>query len=324
MATSNTWFVPDPFPNVPCALLHSGDVRRYAEHAASSDRLFTPFNAKKLKSASYEVPFRGVAYWWDAGSSGRKDQQLGDGSVLRIPRNGIVFVQPEVIFNVPPYLALRFNLHIRLVHRGLLLGTGPLVDPGFRGQLLIPVHNLTDEDVFVNADDGFIWIEVTKVSPLVLDVNGEVPGYVPFPPEKRDLPAWRYFDRARSGDPIRSSMHSIEEDVDRAKGALKEHERVTLAATALAVVGVVFGLGAIAWASIAVWNDTRNFVVDAAKTQSTSASPVEAGRLDELAKRVRELEEEVDKLRRKTADPSSTQGPREVRRRLRLSTEVVE
>ena len=50
------------------------------------------------------------------------------------------------------------------MHRGLLVGTGPLVDPGFRGKLLIPLHNLTLDAYEIRGDEGLIWVEFTKTS----------------------------------------------------------------------------------------------------------------------------------------------------------------
>ena len=57
---------------------------------------------------------------------------------------------------LPNYIAVQFNLRITHVHRGLLLGTGPLVDPGFHGKILIPLHNLTSEKYIIRADEGLI------------------------------------------------------------------------------------------------------------------------------------------------------------------------
>ena len=65
---------------------------------------------------------------------------------------------------LPQYIAARFNLHISHVHKGILLGTGPLVDPGFFGNLLIPLHNLTDNNYKFDGGEGIIWVEFTKLS----------------------------------------------------------------------------------------------------------------------------------------------------------------
>ena len=50
------------------------------------------------------------------------------------------------------------------VYRGLLLGTGPLIDPGFDGILSFPLHNLTSNDYTFIGGERIIWMEFTKLS----------------------------------------------------------------------------------------------------------------------------------------------------------------
>ena len=286
----------DPFPKIQCALLHSGDLLAYAEYGAASDRLFQPFDEGKLKAASYEINLCGTAYWWPVDSSSTEihSKELDANDTLLIPRNGIVFIRPRVKFKVPAYLALRFNLHIRLVHRGLLLGTGPLVDPGFEGHLLIPVHNLTETPLTLRAEDGFIWIEVTKVSPLTSNPSG----YKPFPPDKKDVDPRKYFHRASGGMPIRSSIPSLAKDVQDAKDEIKGHERRAYFASVIAMVGVLVGLGGLVIGSWSIWRDTFDFV----KTTRTELTPAVEKQVvlstDELRSRIASLEREVTALRR--------------------------
>ncbi|TPJ43467.1 hypothetical protein FJ434_01240 [Mesorhizobium sp. B2-5-13] len=153
----------DPFHKtrgrVPPSLLSAEDIVGYVEKTA----MISPFHAtpEKLKHASYEDRIGKNAYIYDR--KGIQRIPLKDGW-LRVPANEIVFVESRVTFRLPRYIAARFNLQIKHVHRGLLLGTGPLVDPGFRGRLLIPLHNLTSEDYYIHEDDGFIWLEFTRTT----------------------------------------------------------------------------------------------------------------------------------------------------------------
>ena len=217
-------FAADPFPLIPPALLNSADLRAYAESGKPGSRLFEPFfpdELGRLKSASYEISFRGTSYSWSMDDPTRNELRLKDADELEIPRNGIVFMWPDVFLNVPPYLALRFNLSIRLVHRGLLLGTGPLVDPGYRGQLLIPVHNLTDRPLKISPSDGFIWIEVTKVSPFPPIGEAHDCKYVEFPEKKGGLAVGAYFEKANQGAPIRSSIPAIAAEAQKVTDSLQ-------------------------------------------------------------------------------------------------------
>jgi hypothetical protein len=61
-------------------------------------------------------------------------------------------------------MVLRFNLQVQNVYKGLLLGTGPIVDPGFVGKLFIPLHNLTSNEYKIKSNAALIDIEFTKLS----------------------------------------------------------------------------------------------------------------------------------------------------------------
>jgi deoxycytidine triphosphate deaminase len=150
----------DPFPDLPAALLSSEHVSDYVRVTG----LIHPFYPTKdrLKPASYEARAKRFIRWDDDGRKIITD--VKDGDSYELSENSIVFVQIESKIRLPDYIALRFNLRIKHVHRGLLLGTGPLVDPGFGGDLLIPLHNLTSEIYVIKVDEGIIWIEFTKTS----------------------------------------------------------------------------------------------------------------------------------------------------------------
>lgn len=156
----------DPFrDDIAPSLLSADDIARYVEKTG----MICPFeqtkNGKsKLKAASYEGGIGSCAFTFEPGRNVPKKIFSSGDEFLVLPPNSIVFVESDVYFRLPPFIAVRFNLQIRLVHRGLLLGTGPLVDPGFWGKLCIPLHNLTDEEYVIPKDEGLIWIEFTKTT----------------------------------------------------------------------------------------------------------------------------------------------------------------
>ena len=116
----------------------------------------------RLKKASYEGRVGKAAYMYDA--SMELIPVLVPDEPLTIPANSIVFVESDLEFRLPFDIALRFNLQITHVHRGLLLGTGPLVDPGYWGKLCIPLHNLTNEPYEIPLKEGLFWVEFTKTT----------------------------------------------------------------------------------------------------------------------------------------------------------------
>ena len=153
---------PDPFPEIPPSLLAAEHIKKYVMRTGA----IAPFHTgggrhSRLKKASYEGRIGKCAYLYN--KQGRLES-LDFGEELTVVANSIVFVECNLDFRLPDNIALRFNLQIRHVHRGLLLGTGPLVDPGYWGKLCIPLHNLTDENYSIQVDDGLIWVEFTKTT----------------------------------------------------------------------------------------------------------------------------------------------------------------
>lgn len=154
----------DPFTDVSPSLLSASDIERYVRKTG----LISPFvigggKRSRLKKASYEGRIGNSAYVF-VGNEGDFVNILQPEKPLRIKANSIVFVECDLEFRLPRNIAVRFNLQIVHVHRGLLLGTGPLVDPGYWGKLCIPLHNLTNKDYDIPLDEGLIWVEFTKTT----------------------------------------------------------------------------------------------------------------------------------------------------------------
>ncbi len=219
----------DPFSSAPAALLNSADIYDYARVTG----LLWPFDPSddKLKSASYEVDFVGDVHYCNS-EGNYKVQRINPGDKFDLKMNSIAFIYLDTFFRLPDYIALRFNLKITHVHAGLLLGTGPLVDPGFNGRLLVPLHNLTAEDYTLHGGEGLIWVEFTKLSPHPRwDKDYRRPQgmhgvYRPFPTAKGKLTPYDFFIKAKKTNAPDSSIpqeiRKAEEDAKSAKLAAKD------------------------------------------------------------------------------------------------------
>jgi deoxycytidine triphosphate deaminase len=220
----------DPFPDIPPALLSSAEIEDYARVTA----MLFPFspNPDALKPASYEVKPGRKFVWWSAGV--RIEEEIRESGTYELPPNSIRYMQISPKLRLPDYIAIRFNLRIKHVHRGLLLGTGPLVDPGFVGEILIPLHNLTSDSHRIRGNEGLIWIEFTKTS---ASVRRAVPSYtrrgrlVDMDPLKTDVSVETYLQRANDGRPILSSIpEAMRESAVKAEQAATDAENARQAA----------------------------------------------------------------------------------------------
>jgi deoxycytidine triphosphate deaminase len=150
---------------IPDTLLSSDDITKVVEATGLVSPYYTGGGRySRLKKAAYEGRIGTRAYRFQQENGPKRCFDRDHDAYLEVPKNSIVFVECDLDFRLPDFVALRFNLQIQHVHRGLLLGTGPLIDPGYWGKLCIPLHNLTDEDYRIPKDVGLIWIEFTKTT----------------------------------------------------------------------------------------------------------------------------------------------------------------
>lgn len=111
-----------------------------------------------IKAASYALRL-GSLYYQDG-----KFGKLKAGETLLLKSNSLTFVSMLESVNLPLYMIARFNLKIDLIYQGILLGTGPQVDPGFRGNLSCPLHNISNNHVELTYGERFATIDFIKTS----------------------------------------------------------------------------------------------------------------------------------------------------------------
>jgi deoxycytidine triphosphate deaminase len=151
-------FWDDPLPTVQ-GMLTSEHLAFYDDAVGG---MICPFNRKLLKPASYELTLG-----WRCMVEG-KDRRLSEKEPwLEIPPNSIAFVSMQQVLRLPHYIVGRFDLAIDFIYEGLLLGTGPQVDPGFRGALGCPLHNISDDSIYIRLGQPFAKMDFVKTAPAL-------------------------------------------------------------------------------------------------------------------------------------------------------------
>jgi len=256
----------DPFPEVKHALLNWADVKKYVEKVG----MICPFEYQRLRPASYPLRLLGSCIYYD--EKGKKwDYEIDKGDILEVKSNSIVFLTLEPLIQLPDYIAARFNLRIDLVYKGCLLGTGPLVDPGFVGRLSFPLHNLTTNDFYLEGGSSLIWMEFTKLSPHdVFRGEEEYPEDIPDVPYRKDpRDVWDYMCEAHKElksvsqkGSIRSSipkaMANAEKSAREAEKSAKEASENVQQVTRYSIVAVIALVIAAAWFFFDIRTSIRN------------------------------------------------------------------
>lgn len=303
MARADHFEKTDPFEAIPPALLSSAEINDYAEATG----MLCPFYRDQLKPASYQAHIGGDVIWWDDTGHKRR-QSVKRGDVVTLPANSIVFVQVEPTFRLPYYIAIRFNLRITHVHRGLLLGTGPLVDPGFRGKLLIPLHNLTTSDYKLDTNEALIWIEFTKTS-YNFDKSKDAGERfnVEFPAKKRHQSADEYLLKANDGNAIRSSISDAIADARRSARSAKRGVTLLTSIGILAIIGLIIGLyqiylqiGSMTQSAQSLVSSVQQSIMPISSDAklATEKTVITQTQLDRLSQQVENLSRELESLKK--------------------------
>ncbi len=254
----------DPFPSIPPSLLNHTDIKKYICSAG----IIYPYIPENLTGATYKVPLLGDVYYWELDDKDKfikkhlhvNKESCNANETITLKKNSITYFHISTVFRVPYYLVFRFNLTVSLAHKGLLLGTGPIVDPGFEGRIMIPVHNLTAEDYSLDVGSGLIRIEFTKLSPnKAFDPKSRITleGYnYQFPDAGKNWDEAKYFQNINCKKPITSSIpgsilevkkiaKQAEDKAIQAESALSTMKRfgwIALVALLLAVIYPTYSL----------------------------------------------------------------------------------
>ena len=138
------------------------------------------YSETRLQPAAYTLTI-GAVYVDSKGKRGRLCEKRP--SFVMEP-NSIVYVSTLELLDLPYYIAARFNLRVTWVYKGILLGTGPQVEPGFRGSLSCPLFNLTNRPLTITLGQEFATIDFERttnfpnmnpaeIAPLITD-NGKL------------------------------------------------------------------------------------------------------------------------------------------------------
>ncbi len=154
----------DSCPEIPSGMLSSPHIRFCVEKY----KIFSQFKESCLTSATYHMRLGGKILTWEGGE--KKAYDLGEEVDLnknikkevKLKPNSLTFVTTIEKFNLPKDIIARFNLKSGWVHKGLLLGTGPIVDPELQANLLIPLHNFSNDEVVISYGEKLISVEFTK------------------------------------------------------------------------------------------------------------------------------------------------------------------
>lgn len=134
-------------------------ARQIVEAYRSGDILINPFDEGQVQGATYDLRVGEQG----ATTSTKKLVNIKDvGYLLLQPGDfGILIILEEI--RLGPQYAGRFGLRSKYARKGLIATTGPQVDPGYHGRLIIGITNLTPRAISLPYKDDFLSIELHRL-----------------------------------------------------------------------------------------------------------------------------------------------------------------
>ena len=134
-------------------------IARFIETHRSGDILIDPFDEKQVQAASYD--FRVGAQ--GATTSTKRIVNIRDQGYIVIEPGDFGIVCCLEIVRLGPQYTGRLGLRSKYARKGLITTTGPQVDPGFHGRLIIGLTNLTPKPVSLPFKDDLLTIEFHRL-----------------------------------------------------------------------------------------------------------------------------------------------------------------
>ncbi len=136
-----------------CVILLSD--KQIREACEKGDILIEPFEDRQLQAATYDFRVGNQG----ATTTSKKIVNIRENGYLLLKPGdfGVVTILEEI--RLSPKHAGRLGLRSKYARKGLIATTGPQVDPGYHGRLIVGLTNLTPNPISLPYKDDLITIE---------------------------------------------------------------------------------------------------------------------------------------------------------------------
>lgn len=138
-------------------LLTDAQIRRARE---SGQLVIENFSEGSLQGASYDMRLGEEAI----SSTSREKVNPAAKGLLTIPAGDFALVATHERLQLTNRMAGHIGLRSHYARKGLVLLSGPQVDPGFRGVLVIGLHNVSPSDVVIPYKEPFCTVEFYELN----------------------------------------------------------------------------------------------------------------------------------------------------------------
>lgn len=133
--------------------------RQIREACRNGDITIEPFEESQIQAATYDLRVGAQA----ATTSTKKMIDVKETGYFSLTPGdfGVVTVLEEIALG--PQYAARFGLRSKYARKGLIATTGPQIDPGYHGRLIVGLTNLTPKPVSLAYKDDLVSVEFHRL-----------------------------------------------------------------------------------------------------------------------------------------------------------------
>ena len=123
------------------------------------DIMIAPFADEQIQAASYDlrVGEQGIT------TTTKKKINIREAGYLSIEPGDFCLMVTLEELNLGPQYTARFGLRSKYARKGLIATTGPQIDPGYRGRLIIGLTNLSPKSISLPYKDDLLSVEFHKL-----------------------------------------------------------------------------------------------------------------------------------------------------------------
>ncbi len=213
-------------------------AQQIEEAYQKGDIVIVPFEKDQIQSATYDLRVGAQG----ATTSTKKLTNIEEtGYLLLQPGDfGIVTVLEEL--RLGPQYAGRFGLRSKYARKGLIATTGPQVDPGYHGRLIVGITNLTPKPIALPYKDDFVSLELHRLErATVKPYSGPYQGRMILGPE--DIEAVTETEGMAFSEVI-TTLRSLSQNVGALAAEVKTLQWAVpvIVGIGIAIIGVIVAL----------------------------------------------------------------------------------
>lgn len=134
------------------------------ERLCIQQHLISPFNENNLRNSSYDLTVGEEIY------CGARDDiptisttWLAPYESFKIPAYGFAYILCNENIKLNYCITARVSLRMSLIYKGLVLTVQPPFDPNYNGKVIVLLHNMSTEPIFLKRGERIVTIEFSYV-----------------------------------------------------------------------------------------------------------------------------------------------------------------